>query len=463
MKKCIARGSVMAALMLFLSGCGSLPGNSQQESAGQSASEPPSEAVDYSTYQSYWMKQHDYKTMPICAFIAPPVKVGEYAENFVTEAQYRTLAESGINTAYGMTETLPLYASDVSNALSYCDKFGISYVASVSGIHTMKSASQVENAIYNPLLLSSPAALGGVIVRDEPSYSEFAGCKRAKELLEEFLPSDLLYHGNLFPDYATQEQLYNRGTGNPALPGEGYEYARYIDDYIEIFRPRVLSYDYYPMVGEDGYIREGYFGNMSVIRNRAAEAEIPFWVYIQTCSFNASVRVPDEGEIGWLVNTSLAYGAKGIQYFTYFLPNDDGEVFRGAMVDREGNKTPIYDYVQRVNGQIAAVDEILMCSFSEGVIVTGSTPCPVSEGDIATAYTERIEIEAGHVLTGCFDHRGNPVYYAVNNSIAEPDRAVFSLEGQKGYYIVDGEKREFENRVEILLEEGQGVLIVPEG
>lgn len=147
------------------------------------------------------------------------------------------------------------------------------------------------------------------------------------------------------------------------------------------------------MVGEDGYIREGYFGNMSVIRNRAAEAEIPFWVYIQTCSFNASVRVPDEGEIGWLVNTSLAYGAKGIQYFTYFLPNDDGEVFRGAMVDREGNKTPIYDYVQRVNGQIAAVDEILMCSFSEGVIVTGSTPCPVPEGDIATAYTERIEIE----------------------------------------------------------------------
>lgn len=202
----------------------------------------------------------------------------------------------------------------------------------------MKSAPQVENAIYNPLLLSSPAALGGVIVRDEPSYSEFAGCKRAKELLEEFLPSDLLYHGNLFPDYATQEQLYNRGTGNPALPGEGYEYARYIDDYIEIFRPRVLSYDYYPMVGEDGYIREGYFGNMSVIRNRAAEAEIPFWVYIQTCSFNASVRVPDEGEIGWLVNTSLAYGAKGIQYFTYFLPNDDGEVFRGAMVDREGNQ-----------------------------------------------------------------------------------------------------------------------------
>lgn len=199
MKKCIARGSVMAALMLFLSGCGSLPGNSQQESAGQSASEPPSETIDYSTYQSYWMKQHDYKTMPICAFIAPPVKVGEYAENFVTEAQYRTLAESGINTAYGMTGDFAPVRLRREQCLSYCDKFGISYVASVSGIHTVKSAPQVENAIYNPLLLSSPAALGGVIVRDEPSYSEFAGCKRAKELLEEFLPSDLRITAICFP------------------------------------------------------------------------------------------------------------------------------------------------------------------------------------------------------------------------------------------------------------------------
>lgn len=456
---------VCATLVCFLLSsvaCGGTEQSFSDSKSGQSASETATEEkVDYKTYQSYWMKQHDYKTMPVCAFLAPPVKVGAYAENFVTEAQYRTLAESGINTAYGLTEELPLYGSDVNNALSFCDKFGLSYVACVSSIHTMKSHSRVENAIYNPLLMGTPAALGGVIVRDEPSYSEFADCKRAKEILGEFLP-DLLYHGNLFPDYATAEQLYNRASGVPALPAEGYSYEQYVKDYLETYCPQVLSYDYYPMVGAEGKISDGYFKNMSVIREQAAGAEIPFWVYIQTCSFNASVRVPNEGEIQWLVNTSLAYGAKGIQYFTYFLPNDSDEIFHGSMIDRNGEKTPIYEYVKKVNGQIEAVDEVLMCSLSKGMIVTGSTPCAVPEKDVLVSYGALEKVSASHTLTGCFDYRGKDAYYAVNNSITEKDTAVFTLTGEKGFYIADGKRITFEDTVNVSLEKGAGVLIVTE-
>lgn len=450
----------IVGLMLFLSACGS-SGTSAYSDSEQKPSSSLEENVTCSTYQSYWMKQHDYKTMPVCAFLAPPVKVGEYTENFVTEEQYRILAESGINTAYGMTEVLPLYAADVSAALSYCDKYGLSYVACVSSLHTMKSRAQVENAIYNPLLMGVPAALGGVIVRDEPAYSEFAGCKIVKDILGEMLP-DILYHANLFPDYATADQLYNRASGIPALPEKGYSYEQYVKDYIEVYRPQILSYDYYPMSGREGEIKDGYFKNMSVIRTQAAEAEIPFWVYIQTCSFHESVRVPNESEIQWLVNTSLAYGAKGIQYFTYFLPNDSGEIFHGSMIDREGKKTPIYDYVKKVNGQIAAVDEILMCSFSRGVIVTGDTPCEIPEKDTISSYGALDGVSALHTLTGCFDYRGKDAYYAVNNSISEVDRVVFTFPSHKGYYILDGQKRTFEEKVEITLKQGQGVLIVTE-
>lgn len=451
-----------ATLFLSLAACGGRGTASSSDVMDSQLSESASsENEDYSAYQSYWMKQHDYKTMPVCAFLAPPVKVGEYTENFVTEAQYKTLAESGINTAYGLTETLPIYGSDVGNALSFCDKFGLSYVACVSSLHTMKSHSQVENVIYNPLLMGAPAALGGVIVRDEPSYSEFSDCKKAKDILGELLPG-ILYHSNLFPDYATAEQLYNRESGAPALPADGYSYEQYVKDYLKIYYPQILSYDYYPMVGGQGEIADGYFKNMSMVREQAAQAKIPFWVYIQTCSFNASVRVPDEGEIQWLVNTSLAYGAKGIQYFTYFLPNDSGEIFHGAMIDRNGNKTPVYEYVKRVNRQIAAADEILMCSLSKGVVVAGDTPCEIPEKDILTSYGALKRVSAGHTLTGCFDYRGKDAYYAVNNSITENDSVVFSLPGRKGYYILDGQKRAFEESVELTLEKGRGVLIVTE-
>ncbi len=48
----------------------------------------------------------------------------------------------------------------------------------------------------------------------------------------------------------------------------------------------------------------------------AQEANIPFWTFVQTCSFNSGRRIPTEADILWQVNTALAYGAKGIQYFT---------------------------------------------------------------------------------------------------------------------------------------------------
>ena len=131
---------------------------------------------------------------------------------------------------------------------------------------------------------------------------------------------------------------------------------------------------------------------MAIIRAAAQEANIPFWTFVQTCSFNSGMRIPTEADILWQVNTALAYGAKGIQYFTGVLPtNGDGtgEIFNGAMFDRDGNRTVIYDYVKTANDQIKAIDEVLMCSRSEGVIVAGGDAVGGRKPDPRRRYSRK--------------------------------------------------------------------------
>ena len=52
---------------------------------------------------------------------------------------------------------------------------------------------------------------------------------------------------------------------------------------------------------------------------------IPFWNYFNTIPYQGH-RDPTYGELSWQVFTSLAFGAKGVLYFTYW-DDPDGQHF----------------------------------------------------------------------------------------------------------------------------------------
>ena len=61
--------------------------------------------VDYSTYGSFWLRGHDYKTMPITAFNACPPKIGDYTHNYLeSEQTFKDYAQAHVNTMMGMSE-----------------------------------------------------------------------------------------------------------------------------------------------------------------------------------------------------------------------------------------------------------------------------------------------------------------------------------------------------------------------
>lgn len=408
------------------------------------------EDVTYSTYNSYWMKQFDYKTMTIAGFNACPNMVMDYTKNFATKESLTLLKECGINTAYALYETLPGNSEDVQNILSACDELGLSYI-----VRLMAGSSKLAiSSALTPFLGSK--SLGGFFVSDEPGYRMFQSLKKSNDTVESIMPG-LLYHMNLFPDYASEKQLYRSASDSSEKKEGGYTYEEYVDDYLEICNPQILSYDNYPFPTNFPSLRPNYFGNLVFIRDKAEEKGIPFWIYIQ-CYGDRWMRVPHEADILWQVNTGLTFGCKGIQYFCYYQPSYD---FDGCLVDVNGQKTELWGYVKKANEQIAAVDEVLMCSKSMGVILVGSNLLDVPSSAVLRGYGSLSSVIGDHSYLGCFDYKGGEAYYVTNGSLTENENIQINFNrGSSGYLVVSGEKREFSDSVSIDLMPGDGALIV---
>lgn len=431
-------------------------GSSNDSSGGSGNTDLP-EVITNKTYRSYWMKQFDYKTMPIAAFNGAPLKFSDYTVSMITDdAHFKAIKQAGINTVYGLYERAEYYVDEVKTALSLCEKYDLSYVAIGNGLGSFTDLRLAETSLYNSLLKENPSALGGVIVKDEPNQKEFSKIAKSKDILRQLFGKKILYHSNLFPNYATNAQLY----GSDNLPAD-YSYENYVENYCKTYNPQILSYDFYPI--HTTYISPGYFENMSVIRKYAQKYEIPFWTYIQSSSFRSNVKVPDKNEIFWLVNTSLAYGAKGLQYFTYVDPiSSGGEVFTGSPIDKNGNKTATYDYISEVNKFVGEIDEVLMCCFSKGIMIAGSTPCEIPAADVLTEYGALKQAGGDSVIVGCFDYKGKDAFYLINNSLTEQSDAVLTFNGNVTASVIKTTgKTDFSGQsYSTGLSAGEGVLIV---
>ena len=97
--------ALLAAVMSFsataCSGGGS-ESYSVQESVSESRNDEKesSATVDYSTYDSFWMRGHDYKTMPVAVFNALPNMRSGYTYDYLANAEntIKAYSEAGVNT-----------------------------------------------------------------------------------------------------------------------------------------------------------------------------------------------------------------------------------------------------------------------------------------------------------------------------------------------------------------------------
>lgn len=255
-----------------------------------------------------------------------------------------------------------------------------------------------------------PAAFG-VYLRDEPGVELMPVIGRIAAELRRAMPGKLPYV-NLFPNYANRRQL----------GAESYE--AYLRAYLKHIPLPYLSWDNYSL--SNGQMDQRFYDNLDQVRRVTLEANIPFWNCVLSNTLFQHMD-PSDATFNLQVYATLAYGGRGIQFFTYFNP-DIGN-FRLAPIDIHGNKTATWDMLRRITHQVHALAPALSNLRSTGVY-----HWPVSTAS-GTPLVEDLK-SPGRFLIGEFiDPAGRPWIMLVNKDLNESVRFTVELKNKEAKLV----------------------------
>lgn len=396
--------------------------------SSSASSESPASSVDLSSSSSSldssllpkW-EEHDCFSYAYSYLGKDVMPIGGWCSptgNYITNEQYATLKQSGLNSIYGLYETYTNNKADVDKSLSYSKLNGVVYLARDNSLGVLLDEPELLKTRMD--YYDAYANCQGLFVADEPGADQFATLGKIVRTMRQKYPSELIYM-NAFPIYASANQLQGVASGGTM------DYDAYLEKYMTEIQPDVLSYDYYPFDGASPKVTDAYFTQLYKAATVSSRHKVPFWPFIQACQWGGQTRVPTEGELSWSVSTSLVYGAKGLQYFCYFQPTEFDASFGGCYVNKSGQKTDVYGYGKKINEQVARMDGVLMGSTLLAKMAFGSTPCPFDTAEKSSFVTSFRELQSvstqDDLLVGCFDNGGKSSFLVVNNSTRESGAA----------------------------------------
>jgi hypothetical protein len=296
---------------------------------------------------------------------------------------------------------------------------------------------------------ANPAVLG-YYLRDEPHSSLMPAMGRVAKILHELAPDKWPYV-NLFPYRVSKERM-------------GTDYDIYAKMLVDTIGQPFISYDNYSLVG--GEVLDYFYNNLDIIRRISLEKGKPFWnCILANAHFNYSE--PSDATLHLQVYSTLAYGGRGIQYFTYYSPHNGN--YRLGAVDQFGNRTATWDAMRRINLQIHALAPTLVKLKSTGVYHYPDTPehgRPLADSRLvrSVAMTQRYVRPPvqGRFLIGEFeDAQGRPYLMIVNKDLNNSFQFAVDLK-QSGRKLIrvcnySGKEEEFGREMDWLAP-GAGIL-----
>jgi len=279
----------------------------------------------------------------IMAYSGPPPEE-------VTRERFRQIADAGIeilvpgNGIFNAEQNLKV--------MDMADKLGIRVIPVDMRVLPMalRPGITIDTTIIKEVVndYKNHPALAGYVIKDEPGADLFPALKVLSEL---FYKEDPAHEPliNLFPSYGSPVQL-------------GFDdYRDYITTFIETVKPGLLSYDNYALrEGVSWY--DSWYSDLTIVREETKKVNIPFMIFIQSEGIKGGLRVPNRAEILWQINTALAYGVRGFGWFCYWTPQPDQgfqqeagalppiiESHYNAMIDLNGKRTEVYDFVREAN------------------------------------------------------------------------------------------------------------------
>ena len=204
--------------------------------------------------------------------------------------------------------------------------------ARVAGIKMLVSCPELEKEPEKIAeRFKNHPALAGYSLRDEPNRNDFEHLGQWAKRIQAVDDQHFCYV-NLFPNYATPEQLGSE------------TYREHVQQFIEAIPLPFLSFDHYPIVAHKPY------------------------------------PIPTMAELRLQVYSNLAYGAQGIQYFTYWTPQPGTWDFHHAPIDYDTKKrTEVYDMIKQMNTEIKNLSFVFLHA---KVISTAHTGVTIPQGTL---------------------------------------------------------------------------------
>lgn len=285
-------------------------------------------------------------------------------------------------------------------ALDACQAVGLKVIVSDARASDYDWA-RVDEAAARRKVASLVAEVGqhpsvfGYYLRDEPSADAFAGLSKVAGLFRKLAPGKWPYI-NLFPNYASAGQL---GAAS---------YTEYLERFITTCQPAIVSYDNYSIM-DDGSLRDNYWTNLEAVRAASRKHGVVFWNIVLSVA-HFSYREASAADLRFQAYTTLAYGGRGLSYFTYLAPSVGN--YRSAPVDQFGNETPTWHHLQNVNLQVQKLAPTLLQLASDDVYHLGKPPAGC-HGPTTNSLVSAIAGEC--FVVGDFTHRDGSRYVLVVN------------------------------------------------
>lgn len=388
---------------------------------------------------------------------------GPYAENITDEKIVADIAASGFTL-------IPLTHSTKVNkqALPVLNRFGlraIIYDPRIKKIYNddnFKDADATVKKVVNDY--KNYTNVFGWEIVDEPDTTKFPILSAIVNAFRRYSP-DKETVINLFPNYATSEQLAAR------------DYNEYLEKFVNVVRPHFLSYDHYHFLGRENRNknlnldvdererliriaaektenRAGFFENIEEFRSVALKYDLDQMLIVLLIE-HGPYRNLTFNELLWEVNMCLVYGMKRISYFTYWQPDDDVDHWQwtNAMCDVDGNRLEHWYDVQKINSSIAPIGRHLFNTKTEAVFHIKTKEAGTTAFKSYGAVTS---VEGNNGVIGFFEDGS---IYLVNCDFLNKNTFTLHLDSPvsiftDGYFVLSDKKD-----ITVELEAGGAVLL----
>ncbi len=225
--------------------------------------------------------------------------------------------------------------------------------AAAVGIRTLFMCNELYQSPEKivPLVKNHPG-LAGYHLRDEPHSADIPNLKVLNDKIRALDSAHFTYL-NLLPIVVSAAQ-----------------YIDYINYCYKEVETEFLSYDHYGIA--DNAVRANYYQNLEIFSAEARKMNKPFWAFALATA-HGPYPIPSVAHLKFQMYSNLAYGAQGLQYFTYWNPGTQTWDFHDAPILQSGKRSAVYDMVREVNMELQKRNFVFMRSKVLWVRHTGTT------------------------------------------------------------------------------------------